>query len=367
MPASPYLAQSLAEETARIYEAAEYRILGILAANLAKGVDRDDWERGVLQRLQTLRPQVLAMLAESNPAAAKAIAAGLEEAYSVGMLAAYQQAGAAATPAAHTAAVTALATATLDRTSKAVPHLLRAVDDAARRVVAEVVGGTTTGSLLRKDALQQALNGLVKSGFARVPVGRGEMDAADYARMAVRTGTARAMIDGHVQAITDLDLNLVTIVPGPRACETCDYWAGMVLSTDGSQGTMMLPNLGDADADVEVTVDGSLDQAEIDGVFHPNCRCSISAYLPGLTDRRGVEDRPAWDAEGYHAQQAQRGIERAIRQAKQVEAVALSEEARREAHGQVRDQQARMREHLQANPDLKRQSAREQILAADGD
>lgn len=369
MAVSPIFTGGLAEEVARIYEEAELRILERLMALLVKGIDGDAdwWERDVLERLQTLRPQVLAILAQTNPAAAAAITAALEEAYGVGMLAAYAEVGTQAVPIAHTAAVEALAAATLGKTVEAAPFILRAAEDAVRNVVAEVLRGTVTGTLLKRDALQRALNGLVREGFATVPVGRRTMGAADYARMAVRTGTAHAMIGGHVQAVKDLGLNLVTITPGPRACKVCDEWAGKVLSVDGTPaGRYLLESTsGDGPREVWVTVDGSLDEARAAGCFHPNCRCAIRAYLPGLTKRRDVTDRPAWDEEGYHAQQGQRGIERGIRRAKERLAVAVTPEAEREARRAIKEGQARMRAHLAEHPYLKRQSAREQVLRAD--
>lgn len=365
MAVSPVFAALLSEEVARIYEEAELRILRALVDMLSRGITEDWWERDVLERLQTLRPQVLAVLAKANPEAAAAITAALEEAYGIGALAAYHEVGSQAVPVAHQAAVSALATATLGKTVEAAPFILRRAEDAAREVVAEVLRGTTTGTLLKRDALQQAMNGLVRRGFAQVPVGRGQMGAADYARMAVRTGTAQAMIAGHVQAVNDLGLNLVTITPGPRACKVCDEWAGKVLSTDGTPAGRYLLEGHGSQAEVWVTVDGTLDEARAAGWGHPNCRCAIRAFVPGLSRRRDVTDRPEWDERGYQAQQTQRGLERAIRRAKELEAVAVTPEAKRAARQNVREAQARMREHLDKHPFLKRQSAREQVLRVD--
>lgn len=365
MAVSPVFAALLSEEVARIYEEAELRILRALVDMLSRGITEDWWERDVLERLQTLRPQVLAILAKSNPEAAAAIMSAIDEAYGLGALAAYAEVGTQAVPVAHQAAVSALATATLGKTVEAAPHILRRVMDGAREVVAEVLRGTTTGTLLKQDALQRALSGLVRRGFAQVPVGRGTMSASDYARMAVRTGTAQAMIAGHVQAVKDLGLNLITITPGPRACKVCDEWAGKVLSTDGTPAGRYLLEGNGREAEVWVTVDGTLEEARAAGWGHPNCRCAIRAFVPGLSRRRDVTERPAWDEKGYQAQQTQRGIERAIRRAKELEAVAVTPEAKRAARVGVRDAQARMRAHLAEHPFLKRQSAREQVLRVD--
>lgn len=365
MAVSPQWAASLAEETARIYEGAELRILQQIAAALSAGVDDPWWERDVLQRLQTIRPQVLAVLQKVNPQAAAAIASALEEAYAVGTLSAVRDLGTQAVPVAHQEAVSALAAATVAKTGEAMPRILRAADDVAAQVVARVLQGTVTGTTLRRDALQQALNGLARAGLRGVQVGRGEMGLADYARMALRTGTAQAMIDGHTESLGRLGVDLVTVRPGPRACEVCDDWAGKVLAVSGRAGLVTVESFaGSGPKVLQVRVDATLQEARRAGWGHPNCRCSIAGYMPGITKRSSVTDRPEWDRVGYEAQQTQRRLERRIREAKSLEVVALTPEAQREARQRVRAAQAAMRSHMDRYPFLKRQSAREQLLRA---
>lgn len=365
MAVSPQWAASLAEEVARIYEGAELRILAMIAAALAAGVEDQWWERDVLQRLQTIRPQVLAELQRVNPGAAAAITAALEEAYAVGALSGVRDLGAQAVPVAHQEAVTALAAATVAKTGEAMPRVLRAADDVAGRVISRVLQGTVTGTTLRRDALQEALNRLARTGLQGVQVGRGEMGLADYARMALRTGTAQAMIDGQAQSLLSLGVDLVTVRPGPRACKVCDEWAGKVLAQTGRAGTFEVESFaGSGPRVLQVRVDATLAEARAAGWGHPNCRCSIAGYMPGLTKRSTLDDRPQWDQVGYNAQQAQRRLEKAIREAKALEVVALTPEAKAAARSKVRERQAKLRQHLDAYPFLKRQSAREQLLTA---
>src|SRR5690606_17214059 len=44
---------------------------------------------------------------------------------------------------------------------------------------------------------------------------------------------------------------------------------------------------------VTVDVAGTVDQAVAAGLLHPNCRHSLSAFLPGITTARTPPDRPA--------------------------------------------------------------------------
>jgi len=93
-----------------------------------------------------------------------------------------------------------------------------------------------------------------------------------------------------------------------------------------------------------------------------NCRCSLRAYIPGVTKRSDIT-RPPWDEEGYKAQQDQRGIENDIRAAKLEQAAAITPEDRAAAAAKTRTKQSKLRDHLDANPALKRRSDREQISA----
>ena len=82
----------------------------------------------------------------------------------------------------------------------------------------------------------------------------------------------------------------------------------------------------------------------------------MSAYLPGVTVA-GVAGR---DPAGYEAGQRQRQIERSIRAWKRRQAVALDDAAARVASAKVREWQAALRAHVDAN-DLRRLTRREQI------
>jgi hypothetical protein len=169
----------------------------------------------------------------------------------------------------------------------------------------------------------------------------------------------RSAIQGQVETGKAMGLDLVVIHPGPRACDICDRWARAILTTGTQVGQLQLDDLQRGGL-IEVTVDATLDEARAKGWGHPNCRCGMHTYLPGVTPRDTIE-RPPWDAEGYKAQQQQRGIERQIRGWKVREAIAVTPDAKAEARGRVRAWQGAMRDHQEAHPDHKRQGAREQI------
>lgn len=361
---SPTLGAALAEPVADIYRDAELRILERIAWSLQAGIEAPDWEVQQLLRLQRIRAEVLAELRTINPAAAAAIQAAIDSAYEVGGASALRDVGAAvphaaASPDSRAAAVVALATDTVRGVTSGQAAILRAVDDVYRDVIAQAVSQVVTGTMTRERAVQGALEHFLGKGLTSIPTRRGTMDLATYATMAVRTATVRSAISGQVDTGRAMGLDLVVIHPGPRACGICDRWARAILTTGGRVGQLQLPDLRRG-GEIEVKVDATLDEARAAGWGHPNCRCGLHTYLPGVTQADIIE-RPEWDAEGYQAQQQQRGIERQIRGWKTREAIAVTPEAKAEARQRVKAWQGAMREHLEQHSDLKRQSGREQI------
>jgi len=102
----------------------------------------------------------------------------------------------------------------------------------------------------------------------------------------------------------------------------------------------------------------TLDEARAAGLFHCNCRHSISAYQEGIT--RPMHNTA--DPEGYVATQKLRYLERQTRAAKRIEAAAMDDPARKAAAARVRDYQAKIREHV-ATTTAKRQPTRERLGA----
>lgn len=358
---SPTTAAALAEEVARIYRDAELRLLARIASSLAVGVELDDWAAQQLARIQRIRPGILAELNVVNAEAAAAIELAIERAYFAGELSALTDIGGAApfelvTP---RPAVTAIARDIATGLNEAAPALLRGIDDSYRSIVAQASASVLAGAEGRRGATQRAINAFLGDGLKFVPTRGGMWDIATYTEMAVRTGVARGAIQGHVDQMADMGLDLVIVRPGPRACRICDEWARKVLSTSGTTGTFTVERVN-GPGTITVEVEATLDEARAAGWGHPNCRCGIRAYMPGVTSMSMLE-RPDWDAEGYAAQQRQRAIERKVREWKQREAIAIEPSAAVEARQKVKAWQSAQRDHLAANPSLKRRYEREQV------
>lgn len=370
MPVSPTPPEDYWFEVAQAYQDAEIRILALIRDRLARGQTLDDiaWATARLAEVQELTREATALLARVNVSEANQILANLDAAYQSGEASALKDArefapgrASAVSSVARRASVQSVAQSVAAGLSQSLPSLLRRIQDDYATVVRRTVAQQQAGGGDRRQSTQQALNQLFGKGLKMGPENsRGaRMTLPDYVTMAVRTGVANTSIQGHLDAIGMAGLDLVYINPGPRHCEICDQWANKPLwRSTGPVGWQTMEDLTTG-KQTRVYVYGTLDQAKAAGWGHPNCRCSVGAYLPGATQL--PQPRPKWDEKGYEAQQKQRTIERGIRSWKTREALAITDSERARSTAKVREWQGTLRQHLKSNPELKRQSRREQV------
>ncbi|WP_341935331.1 phage minor capsid protein [Microbacterium sp. LWO14-1.2] len=242
-------------------------------------------------------------------------------------------------------------------------RLTRYAQDAYQRIVAmyspNTLLGVTTSRVQQAAAVQrflaEGITGFVDRSNRRWTVGA-------YAEMAGRTTVNRAFNDAGIWRMGQAGIHLVTVVRGLDSCRKCAVWAGKILSTDGTPaGVLELPH-ATRDQTVTVEVAGTVEEARAAGWNHPNCRCRLVAYSPGLTIPQGDT---TYDEVAEKERAQQRALEREIRSAKRREASAMTDTDRRKAAQDVRDAQAEMREFIRDTGRL-RQSYREQLGFADG-
>ncbi|WP_275463368.1 phage minor capsid protein [Streptomyces noursei] len=367
MSIHPGMVEPLAERTRDLYAAAEERLLGIVARQLADGLDAPGWVERKLATVQAVRRASQAVVDELGKAVSLDVFEAVADAYNTGHRAAVAELGALpddarrlvddVTPQAQ--AVDRLAQETVDLLTDRHRSILRAVDDGYRGIVAEVTATPLLGTGTRRQATQDAMRRFADQGITsfRDSAGR-RWQLTSYAEMAVRTSVGRAATEAHMRTLTEAGVDLVIVSSSPRECPLCRPWERKVLTVGGPDGerTVEAEHATEDGRMIRVNVAGSLDQARRAGLQHPNCRHSISAYTPGITRVDDAESDPA----GYEAGQRQREIERGIRKWKNREAAAVTPEAQRAARAKVRQWQGTMRDHLAAHPDLRRLRHREQ-------
>jgi hypothetical protein len=264
-----------------------------------------------------------------------------------------------------------LAASLAEDTRPVYARITRVVVDVYRSITSRASASTLLGALTRRQASQRALDQFANRGISGFVDSAGRSwDMASYAEMAVRSVTARAAIEGHVDALAEIGVGLVIVSDAPLECPLCRPWEGETLTLSGQSGphtiqaehsTDTVGRLRRRPRIIPVHVAGSLVEARAAGLFHPNCRHSLSAYLPGVTTRPPDHPTPGTT---YEDTQRQREIERHIRKWKRRQAAAMDEQTRRVTGAKVRAWQAAMREHVAAHEHLRRKPAREQIGAA---
>jgi hypothetical protein len=239
-------------------------------------------------------------------------------------------------------------------------NILRDVLDAYRSVITAAVSRTVTGAQTRRQAAQAAWQQFMARGISGFTDRAGRRwQLSSYVEMAVRTVTQRAAVQGQTDRLAAAGVDLMMVSDAPQECALCRPWEGEILTQGTETGDITVPHQL-TDEPVTVHVAATLAAAMLAGLFHPNCRHSVSAYLPGVSR---PAPKPTADPDGDKARQRQRALERKIRRAKVEEAGALDEDARKAAGRKVRAAQAQLRDHLAAHPELKRLRYREQIGA----
>lgn len=378
MAVSPAMAEDLAAAITRLYEDAELALIERIRKALVQGIDSPLWAEIKLRSIGDLREAVEHVADALQTDANGAVAQALATAYGRGRQAAVAELGAldigrelhARRILPNAPSVDRLAASYAADTRPLYQRITRAVVDTYRNVVSRVAAGPLLGIETRRQASQRALDQLAQRGVSGFTDRAGRnWELAAYAEMAVRSVTARAAIEGHTDALAEIGVGLVIVSDAPLECPLCAQWEGEILTLSGPPGPQSLraphaiqpEGLFAPTRTLVVHVAGSLIEARAAGLFHPNCRHSLSAYLPGVTTRPPHHATPGTT---YEDTQRQREIERHIRRWKRAQAAAMDEAARRRAGEFIRKWQAAQREHVAAHPDLRRKPAREQIGSA---
>ena len=231
---------------------------------------------------------------------------------------------------------------------KAENAVLRKMDDAYRQVIYKAEMNMSAGVKTLSQAIDMATIDFLEQGLNVIEYKNGRrVNIASYAEMSLRTASQRATFLGEGKKRDEYGIHLIVISAHANTCDKCMPWQGKVLIDDVySSGTK---------------ADGSyplLSTAMEAGLFHPNCRHTPTTYFPGISRLPNVPDEEL-GRRNYQAEQKQRYIERNIRKYKRLEAGSLDLNNQAKYHEKVKEWQGKMREHLEANPQLRRDYSRE--------
>lgn len=230
---------------------------------------------------------------------------------------------------------------------------LRYMDDVYRRTILRTATALNAGGMTYQKAVDEATKDFLAQGINCVEYANGRcVNIASYAEMAMRTCATRAMLMGEARKREALGVDTVLVSQYGACSDTCLPWQGRVYIDDVFQdysgprgGSFGVSRNGKQYMFLSVAMKG--------GLFHPNCRHTISTWVEGIS--RKPEPMDIAEIERINKLEAvQRRMERAIRRAKRKASGLQDPAAKKEAKVQVRKLQADLREFVSNNGDVLR-------------
>lgn len=233
---------------------------------------------------------------------------------------------------------------------------LRMMDDVYRQTLHKAELAMAAGATTLPKAIDMAVADFLRAGITCIEYKDGRrVNIADYAEMALRTAATRAKLQGDAAARTARGIDTVLVSAYGQCSETCLPWQGRVY-IDDVFGTFS----GDRSGDRGHSVNGNwyplLSVAVRHGLFHPNCRHTLSTWYEGISTMPKPLDA-AVVRRNAKLEQQQRALERKLRQAKRLEAGCTDPENVKRYAQQRRDAQKALREFVNAHPDVLRRDA----------
>lgn len=372
MSLDPEKAENIPRKLIGMYSDTELSLLGMMADAVVKGIDDDDWY--TRQSAEALRYRTAAQRLANGltQAAPTVVSEAVQDAVKFGADAVDADIDLAGHLAAKSGEAAGLqATISIgDKTSKLTRKAVadcvgtlatvnQALPGAAsklyQQVTARVNATPVSSDLTRRQAVQQALDVLTARGITgfRDNAGR-NWSLSTYVEMKSRTLVNNTLMQSHIDRMLDRGLDLVVVSSHRNPAPQCQPFEGQVLSIgEAPAGTSIRPNATGGQP-VRVKIKATMDEARARGFRHPNCRHSVAAFIPGAS--RTFTTEP--DVEGYKATQQLRAMERAIRETKRRQAVAIDPAVKKRLGATLRSQQSTLKQHVDAN-DLKRRALRE--------
>lgn len=286
-----------------VWDAASERMLATVTRRLARGITEPGWA-------ERKSGEVLLVRAELQGIVTQHLSNGLEERATDALAESYEIGAKVADRLGQTAIETdvsrviRLATLFVRKMRGTFVPVIRAHQDVYQRAIGDSELLMQTGSIVRREAVAQAVDQLITSGVDAFRAEDGKRWHLDsYVRMAGRTMAGQAAVEGQLDGMVARGRDLVLISDSPRECELCRPWEGKLLSVTGA-------SVGDEVDGHEVVSTVAL--ARAGGLWHPNCTHRADPFVPGLT----VIDEPTANPEGYADAQKLRQMERHMRQLK---------------------------------------------------
>ena len=200
---------------------------------------------------------------------------------------------------------------------KAGKAALRMMNDVYRDVVAKVSIKMSTGNMTLPSAIDEAVQDFLSRGINCIEYKNGRrVNIADYVQMALQTAAIRSYLFGEAAKRKALGIDTVLVSQYGGCSPTCLPYQGKVYIDDvwgdfdgPVNGAMGQSSNGNWYMLLSVAIKG--------GLFHPNCRHTLSTWFEGVS-RMPEPLNAAVISRNYALEQKQRKMERNIRRLKRL-------------------------------------------------
>lgn len=243
---------------------------------------------------------------------------------------------------------------------------LRYMNDVYRKTILRTAAAMQAGGQTLQQATDAATRDFLDQGIACIRYRNGRrVNISTYAEMALRTAGTRAMLMGEAAQRERLGLDTVLVSQYGACSKTCLPWQGLVYIDDVFQpyhgprtpgGTYGISRNGRRYPLLSVAMQG--------GLFHPNCRHTLSTWVEGVSTRPRPMDKAKVEA-AAQLEAKQRALERSVRKAKRQAAGLCDPAAAKAARARVRAAQKELRDFVADHGDVLRRNVwRERDTAA---
>ena len=243
---------------------------------------------------------------------------------------------------------------------------LRYMNDVYRKTILRTAAAMQAGGQTLQQATDAATRDFLDQGIACIRYRNGRrVNISTYAEMALRTAGTRAMLMGEAAQRERLGLDTVLVSQYGACSKTCLPWQGLVYIDDVFQpyhgthtpgGTYGVSRNGRQYPLLSVAMQG--------GLFHPNCRHTLSTWVEGVSTRPRPMDKAKVEA-AAQLEAKQRALERSVRKAKRQAAGLCDPAAAKSARARVHAAQKELRDFVADHGDVLRRNVwRERDAAA---
>ena len=229
---------------------------------------------------------------------------------------------------------------------------LRTMDDVYRQTLMRADTALQTGSVTLQKAIELAVEDFAKQGINCIEYRDGRrVNIADYAYMALKTSNTRAALLGGAKQRMALGIDTVRVSSYGGCSDTCLPWQGNVYIDD-----VFAVFSGEVAGDRGKSRNGIwymlLSVAVKAGLFHPNCRHTLTSYREGAREPMRFDEEKV--RENYRLEQKQRAMERKIRKWKRMEAAAYDPTVKKAYGNKIKEAQSELRDFINLHDDVLR-------------